>query len=1422
MNDKNAPRNITYYSEIEKIVFYILGDNENLIDSNVHISNSEVMKTNKPAIEGVYDSRMGTTDHSWSCQTCGNYKGICPGHFGSITLKYPVKNPLFRNDILRWLKIICVKCGNIVVKAKIQEGKKMDEYTKLAKKVTACEHCGTPHRKVVQDKLNPIRFLTVMDEKKKDSATHLELFNHEIEHILSRIPLHVLQELNVPRECAPSNFILRTIRAPPNTIRPDMRRSGSSKANISDITACLKTLVEYNKNIPDEIPRREQIINTLADLYLNIDTQYQAMIKTGGGATKLATNTNKAPNTIMERWTGKQGRIRKNLMGKRTSYMIRSVITGNPKLKIDEIGISRTHAMNIEIPEVVYDYNRDRLSIYFANRNKRYPGCKHIIKKADGCMYRIDPIDPNYQLQNGDIVFRDVIDGDLLCFNRQPSLTFASIAGFRAKIIEGDTIEINPMACKGFNADFDGDSCNVIITQNIESKAEIEYLSLYDKWFISPQTRAPVTGSFQDGLIGLMEMSKEGIKLDKWHAMQAFSDVFSIAPDFEKKEYEGREIISLLLPEINISSRNAEIYKPQFAEALKYHPKDIKVNIVRGNIKSGIIDKSTAGQAKANSIYHIIANEYGNARALDVCYNLTQLTDKFLLFHGFSTGIKDINISSDSMQKVKYKVAEMFLKSREITNKLNTQKLIAPINTSLSDYYEREQVAVLSPGDDFIIPILADIDINANMLARMILPGVKGNMSNFVSINAAIGGQSIGGKRFGPQVGWGRTSPYFARYDTEPNARGYVSMSYREGVMSDVFPFMSAETRHGAISNALMTSVTGAQNRISIKNLESIMVDNLRKSVKNQNIVQPLYGECGVDPARMEAVSLSTLMISDVDFEKNYQGPDQKEWAQLKSDRQYLRKIEAQLEDNNPKEYITNKTKFLPVNVERIIEDVINSYLDIATKGKVPKLNAGEVFQKVSDFCSDLPYIYLNQIQRDKRSEVPAHFVYATTLIQITVRAYLCYAQLVRRGITIEMLTVILQKIYYSMQKALIDPGTSVGIIAAQCLSEPMTQYILNSKHRVGGQGGTKTDTISRIRELLGAKDTKDMNMPSMMIMVRQEYEGDKIKVQEIANHIEMLQFSQFIITTHVFFEEYGKFHRRFAHEEKIVKIIEKNNYGSARPGDLAKWCIRFSINKEELYIKSIKLENIILAIRKNYPELYIIYTPENADEIFIRCYIKNNMVRASTKNYLGDVVMKYVANIKNVILRGVDGIFSTEIVEVIKNTPSEDGSLSSAKKIYAISTSGTNLVKILENPFIDPYRTHSDSPMEIASVFGIVAARNKIVNEFINIMQTAHHIHCNVFADEMVYTGVITSIQNTGLQKRENANVTLRLAFMKPTQVIQSAALKGQIDRINGVSGALIIGATPQVGTMYNSVIVNESFIAANVKTAKQTIEEL
>lgn len=1420
-----SSENFTYISKLNNLKFYVIGNDETKIDSNVIVTNKELFKNDIPIANGVYDSHMGTTDHSWLCSTCGNNKTLCPGHPGNIILNYPVKNPIFRDYILKWLKIICFSCGDLVTNKilNVSKSKLLSEYVKISRTVTKCQKCQKDKPMVSKDKFEQSTFYIEYSDKR------CELFNHEIKYILNKISNEVVKKVGKPIMSHPKKFILDVIKVSPNTIRPDIKKIGGSRTNNSDITALTKNIIEINDLLPNNIPEKNKISKDLREMYFNLDMTYYEMIKGSSGTNnqvRIITNTNKTPNSIAHRIPKKDGRIRRNLMGKRVRYMMRSVITGDNMLKIDEIGVPLSIARSIQLFETVQNYNIDRLTLYFLNKNIRYPGCSGVIKQSNKKMYKIEFIDESYELQIGDIILRDMISGDVIGFNRQPSLLFSSISSHNVVVLsKGNTLCMNVSACNFYNADFDGDQMNGLVCQNIQSQNELKKLSSVKNWVISYKDSAPMVGAFQDSLIGMAEFTRTGVVLDKYHAMKMFSHITLNDKDFsfDKKKYKSREIFELFFPKINYPKKKSKLYMEQYTPYIKYNPEDTHVVIKRGKLIQGILDKSTIGQGVNNSIIHIINNEYGNECALDTIYSMQQISTMFFLYSGFTIGINDINISDKSINQIKDKINKMLLESRNLTKKLNFGNLTPPIGMTLSEYYELEQMNILEPGDDFVEPILHDIDFANNKLAQLVFTGSKGKNSNVIAINGAIGTQQINGNRMMRNFNYGRTSPYFLRFDMEPKSLGYIPNSFREGLSSDIFPFAASEARHGLINNALSTSITGHQNRLSIKNLESILIDNCYKSMKDQNLIQPLYAESGYDTRKTERVKLLTILISDkelensyhtklTDINKIYRNNTVKEYLDtefdmIKQDRKLYREIFFNVEKNNPGNSLFSNIHQLPINIFRIIENCVYNYTDILNELPESKklLDPIKTINKVKNLCCKIPYLYYNNIQEQNKMEIPEYISNATILVCMYIRSYLSTSNLLKKGINDVLIDIIITKIVIIFKQALINYGTSVGVLAAQCVSEPMTQYVLDSKHRTGGGGGSKTGTIDRVKEILGSKDTEKMKNPSMLIIPLIEYEENKNKVQEIANYIEMMQFDRFTNDIRIFYETLGNpIHSKFLHEKKLIESFKKYNLGIVIPNNLSKWCIRYTLNKEELITNSMKLETIIIKLRILFPEIFFVYTPENYDEIIIRCYLQTNII----KNFivLNDVI-SISEKINNSVIRGTKDILSTEVIKLIKSYKDDDNSVKT-KVVYAIKTSGSNLEEVLTNKYIDKYKTQTDSIKEFEEMYGIEATRNKIIIELRKAMEDVSNEHCSVYADEMTYSGNITSIQKTGLQKREMNNITLRLSFQSPIQVVENAAVDGLINNINGISGPLILGTSPNIGTTYNKVLINENFI--------------
>jgi DNA-directed RNA polymerase II subunit RPB1 len=252
-------------------------------------------------------------------------------------------------------------------------------------------------------------------------------------------------------------------------------------------------------------------------------------------------------------------------------------------------------------------------------------------------------------------------------------------------------------------------------------------------------------------------------------------------------------------------------------------------------------------------------------------------------------------------------------------------------------------------------------------------------------------------------------------------------------------------------------------------------------------------------------------------------------------------------------------------------------------------------------------------------------------------------------------------------------------------------------------------------------------------------------------------------------------------------------------------------------------LATIVFHLQLIFPDVFFVHSPENAERVIIRSYLQNGAYKIPSGQFDEQIIIDYMYKLMDTTIRGIRGIIYTELVEISISQKIEDGSIQNVKE-WCIQTNGTNLEDVLEHPLVDKYRTQTDSIDEMREMYGIECARLKIINEIQKAMNVndASTEHAMLLADEMCSNGTLTSIQKTGLQSRDSGNIGLQLAFQAPIQVIEKAAVNGVIDKIEGISSNFIYGQIPSVGTTYNDVFINESFVEKWFQTYNQRVESV
>lgn len=593
----------------------------------------------------------------------------------------------------------------------------------------------------------------------------------------------------------------------------------------------------------------------------------------------------RAIKALRARLKGKEGRLRGNLMGKRVDFSARTVITCDPTIDLDQLGVPRSIAENITIPEVVTPQNIEALKKLVRNGPNAWPGAKYIIGEG-GKM-----VDLSYArtteafLDYGYTVERHLSNDDFVLFNRQPSLHKMSIMGHRVKVLPYSTFRLNLSVTGPYNADFDGDEMNMFIPQSLETKAEVKEIMHVPKQIISPQSNRPVMGIVQDTLAGVMMFTYRDtfLKLDMVMQLLMWIDDFDgkiPAPAIVKPEplWTGKQILTLIFPQINLVKDRED---PGENADLWNNPKDNRIIIKNGELVAGIICKKTIGTSHGG-IIHTIFNENGPEAAKDFLSRTQRLVNNWLLNYGHTVGVQDTIAKSDvlkeiaiTLQRAKEKVKIKLLKAQDGRLKCQPGKDMletfeAKVNKTLND--ARNAAGKLARNS---------LDIK-NKIILMVMAGSKGNDNNISQIMACVGQQNVEGKRI-PFGFDRRTLPHFGRDDYGPESRGFVENSYLRGLTPQEFYFHAMGGREGLIDTAVKTSETGYIQRRLEKALEDVMVKydgTVRNSM--EHIIQFLYGEDGIAGEKLEGTKLNLLDMNDKKLEdqchlNTIQNPDLKE-----------------------------------------------------------------------------------------------------------------------------------------------------------------------------------------------------------------------------------------------------------------------------------------------------------------------------------------------------------------------------------------------------------------------------------------------------------------------------------------------------------------------------------------------------------------
>lgn len=1295
--------------KVTGVQFSIMSPKEIRDRSVVEVVKHETFDKDTPYIKGLFDIRMGTTDMGKICGTCGQNNIKCPGHFGHIELARPVYYYQYIGMVQKILKCVCFRCSKLLInKEDIQNQNifkkppkvRWEEIRKESQKIVRCgqyssDGCGCLQPNYKLEGMDGIRALWKKISDDQDVSQILKV--EQVKDILEKITDEDCRLLGFSEAwCRPEWLICSVLPVPPPSVRPSVKQDDSQRME-DDLTHKLSDIVKCNNTLKQKI-NSEATMTSINDWTKVLQYHCATLIDNELPNIAQACHRSGRPlKSIRQRLKGKDGRIRNNLMGKRVDFSGRSVITPDPNLELDQLGVPIIIAKNLTYPEIVNDFNKEKLSELVDAGPDIHPGAKSIVRNE----ITITINENNKRdiiLENGDIVNRHLRDGDFVLFNRQPSLHKMSMMGHRVKVMKGNTFRLNVSVTPPYNADFDGDEMNMHAPQSIASVTELMNIASVNYQIISPRENRPIITIVQDTLLGINKLTKgehihyvpnlskdyyysnntniyplpknsgkdvnsiieETAYFTKTQMMNILCEVstfdgFLPEPSYKIGETEfwsGKQMVSYIIPKnINLTMENAS-YDNNKNDKLN------KVVIKNGELLSGGLDKGVFTKT-SKGLIHTIYNDLGPLRTKQFIDDLQKIVTNFLLIEGFSIGIGDMIADEETNNKITELIDSRKNEIEEIMQEIHLNIFENHSGQTNNEYFEGKVNSLLNKTLNETGKLGLSNLHEKNRATNMVNCGSKGKPTNIGQITACLGQQNVDGKRI-PYGFNKRTLPHYYKYDDSPEARGFVENSFISGQTPQEFFFHAMGGREGLIDTAVKTSETGYIQRKIMKLMEDSKV-NYDYSVRNASgaIIQFIYGDDGMDATFVESQPLEIIKLSTEEIIKNYYFTKTINWS-LMLKKELLESVKSKenqkLYDEGlfrileHKEYLLNEifklreienNIFYPIHIKRITSNICK------LEEKISDITPKEIFEGNEILKSRLLITGIFENNKMIHILIDIH-LHPKNLIEnyhIQKQEY-------------EMIVAEIEKVFETSK---ISPGEMVGPIAAQSIGEPATQMTLNTFHYAGVSAKSNvTRGIPRLRELLGV--TRNQKSPSTKIYLNDNYNNiNSSKAEFVKNKLEYTILKDIVDKSEIYFDPKNNLFDTEINDDKEMLSIYKE-FLELQYDDFesvtSPWIIRFKFNKELMMDKGIIMEDVYISLM-NYDRNKLLFTfsDDNSKELIGRISIYNDLELASkSSNGLMDQsdLISIFKNIEeqllnNVVIKGIPGITNIVMDEETK-----------------------------------------------------------------------------------------------------------------------------------------------------------------------------
>ncbi|KAK3946231.1 hypothetical protein QBC46DRAFT_301459 [Diplogelasinospora grovesii] len=904
-------------------------------------------------------------------------------------------------------------------------------------------------------------------------------------------------------------FFLQTLLVPPNRYRPEARMGDSqitesqqnnlyklilrSSAMVAQIS---RELQEGAKGAAEE-GRRQRDIGQLYQAWTELQDCVNSLIDRDKNPVQGAA-AKRNEDGIKQKLEKKEGLFRKNMMGKRVNYAARSVISPDPNIETNEIGVPPVFARKLTYPEPVTSHNFKDLQQAVINGVDKWPGAS-AIENENGQIVNLRnksqedrvslanqllaPTGNNFSGVRNKKVYRHLTNGDVVLMNRQPTLHKPSIMGHRVRVLPGEkTIRMHYANCNTYNADFDGDEMNMHFPQNEIARAEALQLADTDHQYISGTAGKPLRGLIQDHLSVSVDLCNKDTFFDKGTYQQLIYSALRpesghimgerielVPPAIIKPvpRWTGKQVITTILK--NIRPPNCGDLWMNSASSLKARSwggeggpgaEEGQVMFRDGEFISGILDKSQLGPSGGGFI-HSVHEVYGPSVAGKLLSSIGRLMNRYLSMVAFTCGMDDLRMTpqGEAARKEKLKaasqvgleVAAKYVSLEEQNPAKDDPLLLERLEEVARDDKKQEGLDLLmnqrngelsSSVTAECLPAGLEKQFPKNHMQAMTTSGAKGSSVNANLISCNLGQQVLEGRRV-PIMVSGKSLPSFKPYDVDIRAGGYIVQRFLTGIRPQEYYFHHMAGREGLIDTAVKTSRSGYLQRCLIKGMEGLQIayDTTVRDADG-SIVQFLYGEDGIDVAKQKYLNDFEFTLRNLDSQLaqiRYSEPGTQRFFEHKDD--IIKRMKAAIKSS------ANRKAAL---------DPVTSELDPANFAFA---TSEKFFNKMMGYLKTNKDGLIREKKEKGERGSQSGQLNRKTAEKIIAAKYI---------------------------RSLVEPGEAVGIVAGQSVGEPSTQMTLNTFHLAGHSAKNVTLGIPRLREILMTASA-NISTPSMTLVLNEE-----------------------------------------------------------------------------------------------------------------------------------------------------------------------------------------------------------------------------------------------------------------------------------------------------------------------------------------------